>query len=74
MLIKDAGIFKKKRGYSEPEILKFKDGNKNEFYSINILVGIEDEPSKISGALIEPFESLNDLNKGLWYNSGYEED
>jgi len=63
MLIDEAHIFEKKEGYSSPSVLKLFDGDGNEFFSINMVVGMEDEPAVIDGAPIYPFALLNDLNK-----------
>lgn len=63
LLIEDAGIYTPIKGYSSPSAApKFTDGNGNEFYSVNILVGLPDEPAVIEGALIYSFSELNKLN------------
>ncbi len=62
MLIEDAGIYGKKEGYTVPGVVKIYDDNNNEFFSINIVVGMEGEPALISGVDIYPFVTLNELN------------
>jgi len=66
-LIDDAKIYTPLKGYSSPSAApKFTDSNGNEFYSVNICVGVPDEPAVIEGALIYSFSELNKFN-------GYEE-
>lgn len=65
MLIDDAQIYGKKEGYTQPGVAKLYDDNDNEFFSINIVVGMEDEPERITGGDIYPFSLLNDLNGNL---------
>ena len=65
MLIDDAEIYGKKEGYVSPSVLKIVDSKNNEFFSINIVVGTEDEPATISGGVVYPFALLNDLNRHL---------
>ena len=63
LLIDEGKIYSKLPGYIPPEMgLKVADRNGNEFYSINIVVGTEDEPALIDGARICSFELLNELN------------
>ncbi len=63
MLI-EADIYSKKEGYRSSEIApKFCDSNGNEFFSINIVVGINDEPALIDGGgNLSSFGRLNELN------------
>lgn len=62
-LIEDAKIYKPKEGYySLTEAPKFADSNGNEFYSLNIVVGLEDRPAVIDGAPIYSFSVLNEFN------------
>lgn len=63
MIIEDAGIYKKKQGYRKPRVEKCVDENNNEFFAINVMVGMQDEPAVIDGAYITSFDKLNDLNK-----------
>ena len=64
LLIEEGKIYTKKEGYESPEFVpKPKDGNGNEFFSINIVVGLEDEPERIGGGgHLVPFPELNKLN------------
>ena len=63
LLIEEGKIYTPIEGYSSPALApKFTDGNGNEFYSINICVGIEDEPPVIDGAPLYWFSTLNQLN------------
>lgn len=63
LLINEAKVYSKLPGYIPPEIgPKFEDSTGNEFYSVNIIVGIEDEPALIEGAPICSFAMLNELN------------
>ena len=41
--------------------MKFEDDHGNEFFSINVVVGVEDE-TYISGGRIYPFGPLNEYN------------
>ena len=53
--------------YESPEECpRFNDDSGNTFFSINVLVGIEDEPAKITGGRLSPFSVLNEFNG---YNS-----
>lgn len=62
-LIEEAKIYTPREGYySLSEAPKFIDSNGNEFYSLNIVVGTEDEPALIDGAPIYSISSLNELN------------
>ena len=63
LLINEAKVYSKLPGYIPPEIApKFEDSNGNEFYSVNIIVGIDEEPALIKGAPICSFALLNELN------------
>ncbi|MBR1744052.1 MAG: hypothetical protein IJ733_19745 [Lachnospiraceae bacterium] len=63
LLIEQGKIYVKVEGYESPSIVpKLTDGNGNEFFSINIVVGLEDEPARIEGGMIIPFEKLNEFN------------
>ena len=72
LLIDEAKIYSKKEGYKSPEFApKPVDSNGNEFFSINIVVGVEDEPARINGGgHLVPFAELNKLNG---YPEDYEE-
>lgn len=63
LLIDEGGIYSKKEGYNSPwPIPKIVDSNGNEFYSVNIGVGVEDEPAYIDGGKVYPFAILNEYN------------
>ena len=63
LLIEEARYYTKLEGYVSPSTMpKFKDHNGNEFYSINITVGFEDEDALIDGGIIYPFAMLNEFN------------
>ncbi len=44
-------------------VKKFNYQHKDEFYSINITVGIDEEPALIDGGSVYPWSVLNELNK-----------
>ena len=63
LLINEGKIYSKLPGYIPPEMgLTVGDSNGNEFYSINIIVGFDEEPALIEGAPICSFDLLNELN------------
>ena len=72
LLIEEGKIYSKREGYESPEFVpKPVDSNGNEFFSINIVVGLEDEPARIDGGgHLIPFPELNKLNG---YPEDYEE-
>ena len=72
LLIDEGKIYSKREGYESPEFApKPVDSNGNEFFSVNIVVGVEDEPAKINGGgHLVPFSELNKLNG---YPDDYEE-
>ena len=72
LLIEEAKIYTKKEGYTSPDFVpKYVDGSGNEFFSVNIVVGTEDEPTRIEGGgHLVPFPVLNELNG---YPEDYEE-
>ena len=57
----DIGYYKAKDSRN-PEVIKYKDKAGNEFFSINILVGVEEEPAVIEGGRIYPWKILNEYN------------
>ena len=67
MLIDEAQIYSKKEGYAEASVIKIYDIDGNEFFSINVTVGVEDEPAVISGGAIYPYSLLNELNGKISY-------
>ncbi len=64
LLIEEGKVYSKKEGYESPEMIPiFEDSNGNEFFSVNIVVGMEDEPERIGGCgNLVPFEVLNEIN------------
>ena len=65
LLIEDAGYYAPKEGYIPVEFVpQYTDDNGNEFFSVNVVVGEEDEPAVITGARAYPFTILNELNGG----------
>ncbi len=62
LLIEKGGIYSKKEGYLKPEYCLFTDQSGNEFFSVNIVVGLDDAPAVIEGGRIYPFSELNRLN------------
>ncbi|SCY76936.1 hypothetical protein SAMN02910292_02849 [Lachnospiraceae bacterium XBB2008] len=62
LLIVEASLYFPKVGYRKPGVAKLVDSYNNEFFLINIVVGIEDEDSVIVGPVIYPFSRLNELN------------
>lgn len=61
MLI-DAGLYSKKEGYKGASVMAVIDSNNNQFFSVNIVVGVEDQDAVIEGAIIYPYGQLNELN------------
>ncbi len=64
-LFTDIGYYKPKEGNevkNSKGLMKFTDNNNNEFFSFNVVVGIDDEPAQITGASIYPFSILNKFN------------
>ncbi len=62
MLIDEAQIYCKKEGYFEASVLKIDDIDGNEFFSVDVCVGVEDEPALIDGGEVYPYSILNELN------------
>ena len=63
LLINEGKIYTKLPGYIPPEMgYIVGDSSGNEFYSINIVVGLEDEPAVIEGASICSYDLLNSFN------------
>ena len=62
LLINEGKVYSKLPGYIPPEIGRFTDSSGNEFYSVNIVAGEEDEPAQIDGARICSFNLLNAFN------------
>ena len=66
-MLEDAGIvrFTDPDRDNTPAVSRFKDGNGNEFFSVNILVGVEDEDAYITkdSGIIYRFRELNRFNE-----------
>ena len=62
----DAGYFTPKEGLKPPYVRTFTDKYGNNFYSINMVIGVKDEPAMIEGAPLYNFSRLNQLNK-VWF-------
>ena len=61
-LLTDAHLFRlRDPDYPRTSVMKFEDDNGNVFFSINVMVGIEDE-TYIEGGIIYPFRPLNEYN------------
>ncbi len=64
-LFTDIGYYRPREGFESKgtdSLMKFTDGQGNEFFSFNVAVGVEDEPARITGAIIYPFSILNEFN------------
>ncbi|RKM59177.1 hypothetical protein D6855_09720 [Butyrivibrio sp. CB08] len=61
-LLIGSGLYSKKDGYKKPGVVTINDSNNNEFFSVNIVVGVEDEEAVIDGAIIYPYSQLNEIN------------
>lgn len=65
----EVGYFTAKEGLKPPYVRTFTDKNGDEYYSINMVIGVEDEPAMIEGAPLFNFSKLNQLNK-VWFADG----
>ena len=64
LFVEDAKIYTIGKNYEGPIPSNYVDGNKNEFFSVSVVVARNsDEPAKIEHILTEPFSTLNELNK-----------
>ena len=64
-LYTEIGYYKPKEGYEvkDPEgLMVFTDKNNNNFFAFSVVVGIDNEPTEITGAIIYPFSILNEFN------------
>ena len=50
-------------GYQTAEVATFTNSAGESFFSINFVIGVEDEPARIDGASILPWEILNECNR-----------
>ena len=62
-MLTDAGLFR----LYDPEhprtsVMKFEDDSGNEFFSVNVTVGVEDE-TYLNGGRVYPFRPLNEYNR-----------
>ena len=58
----DIGYFRFKDEKDGATVRTFHNADGDEFFSINIGVGVEDEPGRIEGAPIYPWKKLNEYN------------
>ena len=49
--------------HGHAEVMPFTNRKKDAFYSVNICVGVEGEPTRIMGAKILPWSVLNEYNR-----------
>ena len=61
-LLIDNKIYEPLDDYESPECPRFLDDKGNEFFSVNVFVGFEDEPARVKGGRLTPFSVLNELN------------
>lgn len=62
--LQDVGYYSNRNeNHLVPTVNKFKKPDGDEFFSINIGVGIEDEPAWINGAPVIPWNVLNEYNR-----------
>lgn len=64
----DIGYYHARNDANHGEVLTFKNKKGEEFYSINIVVGTEDEPARITGAPILSWSILNEYNRTVAKN------
>ena len=56
-------------GKAKPEILEFKDSNENGFYSINTVIGVDEEGQFLFwNGKTHPFDELNEMNERTGVN------
>ena len=53
----------KNEDHGTAEVILFKTPENEEFFSVNICVGVEDRPALIDGAPLLPWSVLNDFNR-----------
>ena len=62
-VFQDAGYYKQRaQGTNLPHVDKLTRKDGKEFFTINLTVGVEDEPALIDGGWIESWDILNDYN------------
>ncbi len=61
-MLTGAGIYSKKEGYMGADVLPVIDSGDNCFFSVNIVVGREDEDAVIDGPVVYPYKWLNKHN------------
>ncbi|WP_022763556.1 hypothetical protein [Butyrivibrio sp. AD3002] len=57
-----SGLYSQKEGYRQAKAVSVKDSNDNSFFSVNIVVGLEEEDAVIEGPIIYSFIKLNEFN------------
>lgn len=70
--LQEIGYYKGRDEHRTPEMVSFEDEKGNGFFSINIVVGIEDSDAYIDGGHIFPYRVLFEYNKNriITSNSG----
>lgn len=67
-LFQDAGYYKQRDpGHNLPNVQTFISKEGHKFFSINLAVGVEEEPSMIDGGWIESWDNLNKYNRKTTY-------
>ena len=60
----EVGYYRQKNpGSNLPRVDKFTGKDGHEYFTINLAVGVEEEPAKIEGGRIEPWSILNEYNQ-----------
>ena len=62
LLTEGAALYRKKDGYRQAKMATMTDGEGNDFFSVNILVGLPGEDALIDGGAIYHYRELNQLN------------
>ena len=63
-MFQKAGYYKQRNpGYNIPKADKFTGKDGNEYFVLNLTVGVEDEPALIDGGWIESWDVLNEYNQ-----------
>ena len=66
---REAGYYKQRSpGTNIPMTDKYTAKDGNEYFVMNLTVGVEDEPAKIDGGWIKPWSILNEYNRNTGRN------